>query len=179
MNSTMNESQLLKLLAISIVDNPRSTIKELAGSVGISKATLHRFCKTRENLDAMLKEKACLALKTLIQVADKDYDDYLEGLTKLTEAHNENKEYLRFICGIKNNEHEACCQPYYKSIDAFFLRGQKAGAFKFEFGIKVLTEIYVMVTCGMIDSERRGRVAPYGISEILLNLFLNGILVED
>lgn len=178
MNSTMNEIQLLKLLAISIVDNPRSTIKELAGSVGISKATLHRFCGTREKLDGMLKEKACTALEILMQVADKEYDDYLEGLTKLTEAHNENKEYLRFICGIKTQENEACCQPYLNSIDSFFLRGQKAGTFKFEFGIKVLTEIYVMVICGMIDSQRRGRVAPYGISEILQNLFLHGILNE-
>ena len=40
MNTTTNEEQLLKHLAVAIVEKPRSTIKELAESVEISKATL-------------------------------------------------------------------------------------------------------------------------------------------
>lgn len=176
MNSTINESQMLKLLAISIVDSPRSTIKELGESVGISKATLHRFCGTRENLDKMLKEKANEALSDLQNIAQKDFDNYLEGLTILTKAHNENKEYLRYICNMKNDEDESLCRPYFDAMDSFFLRGQKAGVFKIEFGASVLTEIYIMVLCGIIDTERRGRVAPKGMLEILENLFLHGVL---
>ena len=37
MNTTTNEEQLLKHLAVAIVEKPRSTIKELAESVEISK----------------------------------------------------------------------------------------------------------------------------------------------
>lgn len=179
MNSSINEGQMLKLLAMSIVDSPRSTIRELGESVGISKATLHRFCGTRENLDKMLKEKAFNTLNNLKDIAEKKYDDYLEGLTHLTQAHNENKEYLRYICAMKSQEDESLCRPYFKAMDSFFLRGQKAGVFKIEFGVSVLTEIYVMVLCGIIDAERRGRVAPNGILEMLENLFLHGILNKN
>lgn len=179
MNSAINESQMLKLLAISIVDNPRSTIKELGESVGISKATLHRFCGTRDNLDKMLKEKAYESLNSLKDIADNNYTDYLEGLAILTQAHNDNKEYLRYICAMKSHEDESLCRPYFKAMDSFFLRGQKAGVFKIEFGVSVLTEIYVMVLCGIIDAERRGRVAPNGILEMLENLFLYGVLNKN
>ena len=179
MNSSINEGQMLKLLAMSIVDNPRSTIRELGESVGISKAALHRFCGTRENLDNMLKEKAYETLNSLRDVAEKEYNNYLEGLTLLTQAHDDNKEYLRYICAMKSHEDESLCQPYFKAMDSFFLRGQKAGVFKIEFGVSVLTEIYVMVLCGIIDAERRGRVAPNGILEMLENLFLYGVLNKN
>jgi len=41
-------------LDIAIVDRPRGTFKDLAQSAGVSKATLNRFCGTRDNLIEML-----------------------------------------------------------------------------------------------------------------------------
>lgn len=177
--STANDSQILRLLAISIVDNPRSTIKELAESIGISKATLHRFCGTRENLDNMLKQKAKETVDDLIRVSLKEFDDYLQGLKELIEAHFDNKEYLRYMCSIQICEDESFWNPYFKATDEFFLKGQKAGIFKIEFGVSVLSEIFITMICGTIDAERRGRVAPNGISELFEKMFLFGSLNES
>lgn len=174
--SSTGDNQLLKMLAVSIVDNPRSTIKDLAESVGISKATLHRYCGTRENLDLMLHDKVYETLGNLIQVAEMESEDYLSGLKKLTEAHYDNKEYLRYMYIIQVCEEEEFWQSYFKAIDTFFLKGQKAGIFNIEFGVSILSEIYVSAICGLIDAERRGRVASNGIEAIFEKLFLFGAL---
>ncbi|ELX4162395.1 TPA: efflux pump transcriptional repressor NfxB, partial [Pseudomonas aeruginosa] len=43
-----HDERLIKALAVAIVDRPRATLKELAEAAGVSKATLHRFCGTRD-----------------------------------------------------------------------------------------------------------------------------------
>ncbi len=50
-----HDERLIKALAVAIVDHPRATLKELAEAAGVSKATLHRFCGTRDNLVQMLE----------------------------------------------------------------------------------------------------------------------------
>ena len=62
MRSTINEEKHLKNLAAAVVENPRSTLKEIAETVGISIATLHRSYGTRENLENLLITKASEAL---------------------------------------------------------------------------------------------------------------------
>jgi TetR/AcrR family transcriptional regulator, mexCD-oprJ operon repressor len=171
-----NEDHLLKLLAIAIVENPRSTIKELAETVGISKATLHRFCGTRKNLEQILLEKADTSLKSIIEISESNFNDYRVGVKKLINAHYENKEFLRFSCTLQPSIDEIYWIPYLKAIDSFFLNGQKDGAFKIDFNVTVLSEIFITIICGMIDSERRGRIAPNGIIDTFENFFLHGAL---
>lgn len=48
MDLTAADEKLLKALAIAIVDHPRATFKEIAQAAGVSKATLNRFCGTRD-----------------------------------------------------------------------------------------------------------------------------------
>lgn len=55
MHPTPHDERLLKALAHAIVVHPRATLKELAETAGVSKATLHRFCGTRDNLVTMLE----------------------------------------------------------------------------------------------------------------------------
>ncbi|WP_319403787.1 winged helix-turn-helix transcriptional regulator [uncultured Anaeromusa sp.] len=179
MNTTANEEQLLKQLAATIVEKPRSTIKELAESVGISKATLHRFCGTRENLQQILTEKSRESLDSIIKVAQKDYQSYQDGIRHLVNIHYENKEYLIFTCGMHSSIENAYWVPYMKAIDSFFLNGQKKGAFKIDFNVAVLSELFISVICGMIDAEKRKRIASNGIEEVLEKFFLYGALEDS
>lgn len=55
----LTDERLLKALADAIVVHPLATLKELAEAAGVSKATLHRFCGTRDNLVNMRATK-CL-----------------------------------------------------------------------------------------------------------------------
>ena len=49
--------------------------------------------------------------------------------------------------------------PYDSALDAFFLRGQRAGFFRIEVGAPVLTELFLSLIYGIVDAERRGRAA--------------------
>ena len=174
MNFMNSDNQLLKKLAIAITENPRGTSKELAEAVGISKATLHRFCGTRENLDKMLTEKAFYALKEIIETAQEEFDDYRAGIKQLIEVHFKNHEFLRYVVLIPSLMEHENWQPYLNAIDSFFLRGQKQGVFKIDFGVSFLTEIFVSSICSLIDAERRGRIASNGINNSFEYFFLKG-----
>lgn len=174
MNVETHESQLLKNLAIAITKNPRGTTKDLAEAVGISKATLHRFCGTRENLEQMLVEEFRKSLDYIIEIAEKDFSDYKEGLRELIKVHYESKEFLVFTCGIQSSIENEYWLPYLKAIDVFFLKGQKKGAFRIELGVSVLSELFISILCGLIDAESRGRIASQGVEEIFESFFISG-----
>ncbi|ASA23471.1 transcriptional regulator NfxB [Paenibacillus donghaensis] len=174
MGLSYNEDELLKLLAIAIVNSPRSTIKELAEASGISKATLHRFCGTRGNLEVMLNKKANDVIDNILLVLDSEITDYREGLKQIILIHYENKEFLRFMCGATCDDGIENWSFYFKALDNFFLKGQKQGTFKIEISVSTLSEIFVALICGMIDGENRGRIASAGAAELFENFFLYG-----
>ena len=174
MNET-NEDKLLKQIAVAITENPRRTTKELAEAVGISKATLHRFCGTRENLEIMLVNKLEQILPQIISIAESEYDNYIFGLRELINIHFENREYLFFSCSMQTCTIEnSYWNSYMKALDNFFLKGQKAGDFKIEISNSILTEIFVSTFGSLFYAELRGRVASNGITEICEKMFLFG-----
>lgn len=172
--STTKEEQLLKSLAVTIIDNPRSTIKELAESIGISKATLHRFCGTRDNLEKMLIEKARISIEEIIFIAKEDYSDFLEGFKLLINAHYKNKEFLRFTKGFQLSIDEEYWSNYIEALDYFFLNGQKKGIFKIDFNVSFLTELFIATICGMVDGEKTGRLAKSGLTDTIEKFYLFG-----
>ena len=50
MSDDAGHERLLIALSLAMVDQPRATLQELARAVGVSKATLYRFCQTRDQL---------------------------------------------------------------------------------------------------------------------------------
>ena len=57
-----DNTAILPPLALALVNHPRATLQELAKAIGISKATLYRFCPTRDLLIKRLLEQS---LRTL------------------------------------------------------------------------------------------------------------------
>ncbi|SIP54988.1 hypothetical protein PERCYII10_4766 [Pseudomonas aeruginosa] len=74
-----HDERLIKALAVAIVDRPRATLKELAEAAGVSKATLHRFCGTRDNLVQMLEDHGETVLNQIIQACDLEHAEPLEA----------------------------------------------------------------------------------------------------
>lgn len=172
---TYEEQDLMKKIAVAMSENPRSTIKEIAESVGVSKATLHRFCGTRENLENMLMQRAELAGLDLTKSAEKEYDDYISGLKELITAHYKEYEILRWGFSFQNNCQGEKYEPYLKALNSFFLRGQKQGAFRIDFSIEFLSTMFTSSIYGLIDAERKGRLAKVGTLESFEDFFLRGI----
>ncbi len=169
-----NESQITKLLAVAIVEKPRGTLKDLAEASGISKATLHRLYGTRENLEKSLAAQVQAAMAQIVALASRNFVDYRSGIEQLVGAHYENKELLRVVSILPQFMEPSYWEPYIKALDSFFLKGQQVGTFRLDLGAPTLTELFAATICGMIDAERRGRVAPSVLCESARSFFLNG-----
>ncbi len=126
-----HDERLIKALAVAIVDRPRATLKELAEAAGVSKATLHRFCGTRDNLVQMLEDHGETVLNQIIQACDLEHAEPLEALQRLIKEHLTHRELLVFLVFqyrpdfLDPHGEGARWQSYLEALDAFFLRGRR------------------------------------------------------
>ncbi len=174
-----DDSRMLAALALALVDHPRATLQELAKAAGISKATLYRFCRTREQLIQRLATQAIQALDQATDDANLETDPPAEALRKLIARHLEHRELTAFLTYYWNDitrdmpveSIEKCEQR----MDAFFLRGQQAGVFRIDITAATLSELWFSIFIGLVDAERRGRMARTGLAHIVETTFLRGV----
>ncbi|AKA24488.1 TetR/AcrR family transcriptional regulator [Pseudomonas chlororaphis] len=183
MSLTPQDERLIKALALAIVDRPRATLKELAEAAGVSKATLHRFCGTRDNLVQIMENHGNTVLNRIITATDLEQGDPLEAFRSLINEHLAHREMLVFLLfqyrpdtlGLTGDDTEL--QSYSDALDRFFLRGQQLGAFRIDITAAVFTELFLTMIFGMVDAERRGRAASANSAHILEQMFLHGAAV--
>jgi TetR/AcrR family transcriptional repressor of mexCD-oprJ operon len=172
-----HEEELLKKLAAAISVNPRSSTKTLAEAAGISRATFNRLCGSRENLMEMIAKQSEKALSEIITLAGETVADYTQSLSALIHTHFQNQEYLVFVCGSQSSLEDAFWNEYLGALDTFFLNGQKAGVFRVDMPHQMLSELFISMICGMVDAQRRGRVAASGLDSQMTSFFLHGASV--
>lgn len=173
-----HDERLIKALAVAIVDRPRATLKELAEAAGVSKATLHRFCGTRDNLVQMLEDHGETVLNQIIQACDLEHAEPLEALQRLIKEHLTHRELLVFqyrpdFLDPPRRRRTLAVLPG-SALDAFFLRGQQKGVFRIDITAAVFTELFITLVYGMVDAERRGRAASSNSAHTLEQMFLHG-----
>ncbi|QXI31053.1 TetR/AcrR family transcriptional regulator [Pseudomonas vanderleydeniana] len=181
MQHSPHDEKLLKALADAIVVHPRATLKELAEAAGVSKATLHRFCGTRDNLVNMLEGYGEQILNQVIAQADLLHAEPLSALRHLITEHLKHREMLIFLLFQyrpdtfdPDNEANRRWTAYADALDAFFLRGQQAGVLRIDISAAVFTEMFLSMVYGIVDAERRGRAASATSIQTLEQLFLHG-----
>lgn len=170
-----SNDDLIKRVSLAMAENPRYTFKELAEVSGVSKATLHRLCGTRENLEQILLNKAEITIKSIINTAKIDYENYFDGLRHLIFAFYDNHEIFRWLFSRPCSGAEKYYNPYFTALENFFLRGQKQGVFRIELSAEFLATMFTSSIVALIDAERRGRVAKVGTKEAFEDFFLSGI----
>ena len=182
MNSISHDEQLLKSLTLAVANRPRATMKELAQLAGVSKATLHRYCGTRENLTAKLEEHAESTLKLIIDNAGLQHLEPLEALRRLIREHLAHRELLAFLMAQYRPDFLDLEQGgrrwlfYLEALDGFFLKGQQAGLFRIDITAAIFTELFISLVYGLVDAELRGRAAHADSARTLERMFLNGVL---
>jgi TetR/AcrR family transcriptional repressor of mexCD-oprJ operon len=172
-----DDHKIMSALALALVQHPRASLQELAKAVGISKATLYRFCRTREELIERLTTYSMAMITAAIESAELETAPPLEALRKLTMANLEHKEATSFLINYckPDAEEEA---KWENRMDGFFLRGQQAGVFRIDIPAAALTEIWVGLLIGLVEAERRGRVARIGIADLFESAFLRGVAAK-
>lgn len=181
MSDDAGHERLLIALSLAMVDQPRATLQELARAVGVSKATLYRFCQTREQLVTRLMTHEAQVMKQALINSRLDSAAPREAVRNLIEQHLAHKELAIFLMHHWKPDTEL--QPdvmdswsgYQETLDAFFLRGQREGVFRVDITAAALTELLITVITSMIDAERRGRIARLGIATVAEQMLLYGI----
>lgn len=174
-NDTNNT--LLNALALALVEHPRASLQELAGAVGVSKATLYRFCPTRENLIERLIQRSADAYQEAINDANLDTIPPREGIRKLLENYYKNKELTLFIMQFWQPSliEDTNCLESQKILDKFFLRGQQEGCFRIDISSVAMTECCHGLFSSLIDAELRGRVPRMRVIDIIESILLEGV----
>ncbi len=177
----LEDNRVLAALAAALVDKPRATLQELAAAIGVSKATLYRFCRTREQLVEQLIHHSIEVFDEAILSADLESAPPLEALSRLIAANLEHRELTTFL--VRHWEEMAAtgaqeCGQGEAALDAFFLRGQQQGVFRIDIGAAALTEIWTSILIGLVEAERRGRVARAGLAALVERAFLQGAQPE-
>lgn len=172
---------MLAALAIALVEQPRATLQDLARAVGISKASLYRFCSTREALIDRLVRHSTRALAGAIQSARLEDSPPLDALRRLIANMLEHRELNAFLMYYWK---ETLAHPNARSdwetgwevvLDAFFLRGQQQGVFRIDISAPAMTETWLSILIGLMDGERRGRIARAGLAGLVERAFLQGV----
>jgi TetR/AcrR family transcriptional repressor of mexCD-oprJ operon len=180
MSQPSQDERLLKALAVAFVDHPRATLKELAEAAGVSKATLHRFCGTRDNLVDRVVDHGFAVLEQIISTPDLLAGEPLAAMRDLIREHLAHREMLVFMMfqyrpETLQSEHDmARMRPYFDALDAFFLRCQQSGLLRIDTPAPVMTELLTSLIWGMVDAERRGRAAPAQSAQTIEQIFLQG-----
>lgn len=170
------DNKILAALALALVDQPRANLQELAKAIGISKATLYRFCRTRDELIQRLLNHSTQAISNAIESADLNNAPPLEALRRLIANNLECRELSSFLMYYwkPGKEPTTAELAWEQAIDGFFLRGQQVGVFRIDIAAAALTELWVSVLLGLLDAERRGRVARGGLAALVERAFLHG-----
>lgn len=184
-STSPQDAATLSALALALVTQPRASLQDLAKAIGVSKATLYRFCRTREQLVTRLIEYSMDTMNRLLQEARLDEGDPIEALRRLTALQLEHRELGAFLTYYWKDADaslsDASTSAWDEQMDAFFLRGQQQGVFRIDFSAAVLTELWIAAFIGLADAERRGRVARVaraGLGALVERAFLQGALAE-
>lgn len=179
-SSRTEGDELLVPLARALVEHPRGTLQELANAIGISKATLYRFCRTREQLINRLVTHSFEMFGEAIRTAALDSAPPLDALRKLIDKNLKHRELTAFALHYwKDSSIERAESEEIEAIlDAFFLRGQQENVFRIDIPAAALTEIWNYIWAGLVDAERRGRVARACLAQLIERAFLDGALAR-
>lgn len=172
------DHKLLVSLATAMVEKPRATLQELAKAVGVSKATLYRFSRTREQLVERLLGYSTAMITDAIRAAELEAHPPLQGLRRLNANNLEHRELTVFLVHYwkADESGEICAEKDWETqLDAFFLRGQQEGVFRIDIAAPAMTEIWVSILIGLVDAEHRGRVARAAMPTLLESAFLQGV----
>lgn len=183
-----DDIQLLSALALALTRYPRSTLQQLATHAGISKATLYRMARTREEVVERIVAHASGALADAFDNASLEDQPPLQALHKLTTALLDIRQFFSFLLmnhwlthmdrGQDPHETEEC-QHYIRRVHAFFQRGQEEGVFRADVPSLWLARSYDFLLFSMMESEQRGDIEPDAMVGLVEQLFLGGALAKQ
>lgn len=176
-----NQDDMLRKLAVALVDEPRATLQELAQTVGVSKATLYRFCPTREELLGRIFKHSLEVYSAITTECLNSSGPVLEVIAKMVAMNIEEREFTSFASFYWSELHDPADErlgswdEWQQQMDQFFLRGQREGVIRLDVPTSAFSDFFFYGLTALIDAERRGRLARQALQETAMKLLLSGI----
>lgn len=178
--ATNQTDSLLLQLAVALVNQPRANLQELAKAVGVSKATLYRFCPTREEIIERLLDEATLTITRSLESCNLEHAPVEDAFKALIASVLDSKELTQFLIYHFRPEFLLESNPDRRWLDIqrvsdkFFLRCQQEGLLRIDISAAALNEIFFGIACSLVEAEHRGRVPRSGMAELIEQMFLQG-----
>lgn len=178
--ATVPTDPLLLQLALALVNKPRANLQELAKAVGVSKATLYRFCPTREELIERLLDEATVTVARSLEGCNLEQAPVDVAFKALIASFLESKELTQFLIYHFRPEFLMETNPdrrwldIQKACDKFFLRCQQEGMLRIDISAVALNEIFFGIACSLVEAEHRGRVPRAEMADLIERMFLQG-----
>lgn len=168
-----SEDRYLPALARAMVYHPNGNLQDLAKAIGVSKATLYRFCETRvELVDRVVSYVGRFCIKA-VRNANLQEVNPTEGLRNLIKNHLDGKDLILFMVYhwrpeyLSEAHHDHVWIQHEKLTDAFFLKGQEMGVFRLDMSAPTMTELFYTLIAGLVDAEHRGRIPRSALATLL------------
>ncbi|EOE1545979.1 TetR/AcrR family transcriptional regulator [Providencia rettgeri] len=175
------KSKQFNALALALVDMPNASLKEIAEACGISKTTLYRFCRTRALLVESLENYSINVLKEIMSSAKLMPQEPDKLLRYLSEELLNQQNIILFLNRFwsDNSDIQKAELEWLKFMDEIFLNGQKLGVFRIDTPAPVMSDIWINLVVGLIESERKGRIARTGFIQQIETAFLHGMSIQN
>lgn len=179
--ATPSQDAMLRKLAVALVEQPRATLQELARMAGVSKATLYRFCSTREEIRSRIFDYALQVYRAITDECLNSTAPTLDVLAKMIAMNIEEREFTSFAWFYWSELHHsvderlASWDEWQQQMDTFFLRGQREGVIRLDVPTSAFSDFFCYGLAALIDAERRGRLARQSLQDTAMKLLLGAI----
>lgn len=176
-----NQDDMLRKLAAALVEQPRATLQELAQLVGVSKATLYRFCPTREEMLSRIFAHSLEIYGEITTECLNSNGPVLEILGRMVAKNIEEREFTSFASFYWSELHDPADEKlgswdaWQQQMDQFFLRGQREGVIRLDVPTSAFSDFFFYGLTALIDAERRGRLGRQALQDTAMKLLLSGI----
>ncbi|MBX7431940.1 TetR/AcrR family transcriptional regulator [Mycobacterium sp. Y57] len=175
----MSREQLLRAAADYLGRRPNATQDEIAGAVGVSRATLHRHFAGRAALMTALEDLAITEMREVLAAVRLDEGPATDALQRLVSACRPVSPYLALLYSQSQDLDPDATVEAWDDVDGqistLFARGQRDGEFRPELPAAWLTEMFYSVVCGTAWAIQVGRVAARDFDRLIIELLINGV----
>jgi TetR/AcrR family transcriptional regulator, mexCD-oprJ operon repressor len=179
-NLHISHEHLIHDLSLALALTPRASLEGLSKRVGTSKASLYRLYGSRDQLVHAVNQHCALIFQRLIINAELTNCDPLTGMRSLISSHiAHGKQLTYFLLQSRKHQSDPAQQEeewsyYWSELDNFFLRCQIQGCLRINIAAPEISELFTSLLFSVIQSERKGFIAPKDSAKIAENLFMHG-----
>lgn|SRR5690606_26708645 len=166
-------------LAEALVRQPSASMEQLAHTIGVSRATLHRMVSSRDELIRKLSEHALESCSGIFAELHLDKGPADEALQRMVAALNPKANLFLFLHrhGLAHARamKESDWLEQRKRLVAFFQRGQEEGVFRIDVSASWLVDALGALLRAAGEAAYEERLARADMNHVVCSVLLDGV----